>query len=136
MSPRRRKLKKSKQRKASQKSNKVPPKKKQGDIYSEFGTFKEMLSELRANLTQSDERIQDLEIHVNLLTRLLTTLCVEKFGMRVGVLKRFMKRVEKEAIRDSQISHLEKLYKLSSHSMKKNRPPGSRSKTDPWDEIS
>lgn len=85
----------------------------------------------------SDERVEDLEIHVNLLTRLFTTLCVEKFGMRVGVLKRIIKRVEKEAIRDSQIMHLESLYNLPPHSQQKK--PGSKKtpkRKDPWDDIS
>ena len=84
---------------------------------------------------KSDERLQDIEIHVNLLTRLFTTLCIEKFGMRVGVLKRMIKRIEKEAIRDSQILHLESLYNLPFQTQKKkssDTPP----KNDPWDEIS
>ncbi len=84
---------------------------------------------------KSDERLQDIEIHVNLLTRLFTTLCIEKFGMRVGVLKRMIKRIEKEAIRDSQILHLESLYNLPFQTPKKKTseaPP----KNDPWDEIS
>ena len=90
-------------------------------------------------LTKAEERIQDLEIHVNLLTRLLTTLCVEKFGMRIGVLKRLIKRIEKEAIRDSQISHLEALYKLSDitdKNDKKTSGPNSGDKKDPWEDIS
>ncbi len=83
-----------------------------------------------------EERIQDIEVHVNLLTRLLTTLCIEKFGMRVGVLKRLIKRIEKEVIRDSQILHLEALYKLPLSSEKKGPNPSPPSKNDPWEEIS
>lgn len=85
---------------------------------------------------KSDERLQDIEIHVNLLTRLFTTLCIEKFGMRVGVLKRMIKRIEKEAIRDSQILHLESLYNLPFHSHKKKSSSEAPPKNDPWDEIS
>jgi hypothetical protein len=87
---------------------------------------------------RTDDRLQDIEIHLNLLTRLLTTLCVEKFGMRIGVLKRMIKRIEKEAIRDSQILHLEELYKLSSPSAD-DTPANLDSphpSDDPWEDIS
>lgn len=87
--------------------------------------------------TESEDRLQDIEIHINLLTRLITTLCIEKLGMRVGVLKRLIKKVEKEAIRDSQIMHLESLYQMPSNPADKKTPPTqSPSKNDPWDEIS
>lgn len=102
-------------------------------VHSELAQIKKEVEAAGENTQKFDERIQDIEIHVNLLTRLLTTLCIEKFGMRVGVLKRMIKRIEKEAVRDSQISHLETLYKLPAPSDKKN-PPSS--KNDPWEEIS
>ena len=103
------------------------------DIHSELASLKEILQGVNESAQKFDERVQDIEIHVNLLTRLLTTLCIEKLGMRVGVLKRLIKRIEKEAVRDSQIHHLEALYKLPETSDKKN-PPSS--KNDPWEEIS
>ncbi len=99
-------------------------------------SFKKQFERLSEDFQKSEERIQDIEIHVNLLTRLLTTLCVEKFGMRIGVLKRLIKRIEKEAIRDSQILHLENLYKMSAPSDKKGPSPFPFSKDDPWEEIS
>lgn len=107
-------------------------------IHTDLAHLKKQVQKLTEQALKSDERIQDLEIHVNLLTRLLTTLCVEKFGMRIGVLKRLIKRIEKEAIRDSQISHLEALYKLSPSSDKKNDKGGPTAfgKNDPWEEIS
>ena len=102
-------------------------------LHSELAAIKKNLETLNESAEKHEERIQDIEIHINLLTRLLTTLCIEKFGMRVGVLKRLIKRIEKEAVRDSQIHHLETLYKLPAHSDKKGHPP---SKNDPWEEIS
>ena len=103
-------------------------------LHSEVIRLKKDLEEHKDTLDKVEERVQDMEIHTNLLTRLLTTLCVEKFGMRIGVLKRLIKRVEKEAIRDSQILHLEALYKLPSTDKKgPHQPP---SKNDPWEEIS
>lgn len=128
---------------------KKTPKKKETEIgnaagslafHSDLAHLKKQVQKLTDQTTKADERIQDLEIHVNLLTRLLTTLCVEKFGMRIGVLKRLIKRIEKEAIRDSQISHLEALYKLSASNDKKNPDkntgPSSTGKNDPWEDIS
>jgi hypothetical protein len=109
-------------------------------FHTDIAHLKKQIQKLLEQTTKADERIQDLEIHVNLLTRLLTTLCVEKFGMRIGVLKRLIKRIEKEAIRDSQISHLEALYKMSATTDKKNPDknsgPSAPGKNDPWEDIS
>lgn len=104
-------------------------------IHEEIAAIKKDVNKVIADDKALQDRVQDIEIHVNLLTRLLTTLCIEKFGMRVGVLKRMIRRIEKEAIRDSQILHLESLYKLSSPGDKKKdspRPP----QDDPWEDIS
>lgn len=107
-------------------------------LHDEIARLNKALKESEEESEALQERVQDIEIHVNLLTRLLTTLCIEKFGMRVGVLKRLIKRIEKEAIRDSQILHLESLYKMSGDGpKKKNNPsPPSSSKDDPWEDIS
>ena len=126
------------------KNKKVRKKKKQADFSPEntlsfhdtVVSLQNRVNKLSEDFQKSDERIQDIEIHLNLLTRLLTTLCVEKFGMRIGVLKRLIKRIEKEAIRDSQILHLETLYKMSPPSDKKGPPPFPFSKNDPWEDIS
>ena len=104
-------------------------------LHDEVAGLKKDLKKVSAETKSLQERVQDIEIHLNLLTRLLTTLCIEKFGMRVGVLKRMIKRIEKEAIRDSQILHLESLYNLSPNTEKKN-DSAKPSKDDPWEEIS
>lgn len=105
-------------------------------LYSELHQLKKQIEEMSLNMEQYADRIEDAEIHINLLTRLLTTLCVEKFGMRVGVLKRLLQRIEKEAIRDSQISHLESLYNLPHQGEKKPATGQKPNKKDPWDDIS
>lgn len=110
-------------------------------LHSELMDLKKEVEYLKDENEKAQERLQDLEIHANLLTRLLTTLCVEKFGMRIGVLKRIIKRIESEAIRDSQIHHLESLYQLTFKPEKKKgpkEPPPKQlpSKEDPWDDIS
>ncbi len=105
-------------------------------LHSEIENLKAEIDRLNKENEANQERLQDLEIQMNLLTRLLTTLCIEKFGMRVGVLKRLIKRIENEAIRDSQIHHLESLYKLSKTPEKKDELPPPSADKDPWDEIS
>ncbi|HTL48228.1 MAG TPA: hypothetical protein VL688_09265 [Verrucomicrobiae bacterium] len=104
-------------------------------LHSELAALKKDAKKRTDENKAIQERIQDIEIHVNLLTRLLTTLCVEKFGMRVGVLKRLIKRIEKEAIRDSQILHLESLYNLSPNAEKKDEETPPPAKDDPWEDI-
>ena len=108
------------------------------ELNNEFEKLVHQLDELAKSSDAAEERLQDLEIHVSLLTRLLTTLCIEKFGMRVGVLKRMIKRIEKEAIRDSQIMHLESIYKLPGRPEGDSKSKTSRpkEKTDPWEDIS
>lgn len=103
------------------------------ELAHEIQQMKSQLADMADFAERTEERLQDIEIHVNLLTRLLTTLCIEKFGMRIGVLKRLIKRIEREAIRDSQIMQLENLYQLPP---KKKNNPRSASKSDPWEEIS
>ena len=107
-----------------------------GKKSDEIAHLKKTVEKLSESSKQLEERTQDLEIHVNLLTRLLTTIWVEKFGMRIGVLKRLIKRIESEAIRDSQIMHLESLYKLPHQPEKKGSGHHPPSKNDPWEEIS
>ena len=105
-------------------------------LHGEILQLKKRIQEISETLETSEEKIQDIEIHVNLLTRLITTLCIEKFGMRIGVLKRLIKRIEKEAIRDSQILHLEALYKLPHQSDRKGSSSHPPAKNDPWEDIS
>jgi len=105
-------------------------------LHGELASLKKDIKKRSDESRVIQERIQDIEIHVNLLTRLLTTLCVEKFGMRVGVLKRLIKRIEKEAIRDSQILHLESLYNLSPGNSRKSEDAAPPAKDDPWEDIS
>lgn len=93
------------------------------------------LDKLWEQAQEASERLQDIEVHVNLLTRLFTALCIEKLGMRIGVLKRMIKKIEKEVIRDSQIYHLESLYQLSTNPSKKPHLPKGESEGR-WEDIS
>ena len=105
-------------------------------IYAKIAEIKQQLEKSSEKNSRIEDRLEDLEIHVNLLTRLLTTLCVEKFGIRVGVLKHLVRRIEKEAVRDSQIVELESIYRLSHEAQKKAPASPPKPKEDPWDKIS
>ncbi len=105
-------------------------------LRSEFLNLQGKLNKLAKVVQSLEESSSDLTIHVNLITRLLTILCIEKFGMRVGVLKRLIKRIEKETIRDSQISHLENLYNLPQNQDGKAPGESQLPPTDPWDQVS
>lgn len=106
-----------------------------GDDGDRLEEFRQNLVKLEKSFVESDQRISDLEIQVNLLTRLLTTICLEQLGLRLSQFRRLIRRMEKEAEEDSEISHLESLFslepknpthhKLSHFTDKKPRkPPG------------
>ena len=105
-------------------------------FYSEVARLKKDVIDAKTAGRENDERLANLEIHMNLFARLLTTLCIEKFGIRAGALKRLVRRIENEAVRDSQIMELESLYKLSGGISKKTPPSSSKPQNDPWDQIS
>lgn len=104
-------------------------------LRAELEYLKKHLDKLWEHRHDSLDRLQDIEVHINLLTRLVTALCVEKLGMRIGVLKRLIKRIEKEAIRDTQIHHLESLYKMP-HAPSKKPHPAKGDSEHRWEDIS
>lgn len=106
-------------------------------VYTEIAKLKKAMQDLSKDKETLEARTQELEIHMSLMIRLLTTLCIEKFGMRVGVLKRLIKKAEEEAIRDSQIIQLENWFQMSPKP-KKDKPqtPPPEAPGDPWENIS
>ena len=105
-------------------------------LYTQLANLKKEMAKSAELGEREDDRLTDLEVHVNLLARLLTTLCIEKMGIGVGALKRLVRRVEKEALRDSQIMELESLYNLAHGHPKKSSSTPAKAKDDPWDQIS
>ena len=105
-------------------------------LYTKLSDLKKEVAQANEIGNREDDRLTDLEVHVNLLARLLTTLCIEKLGIRVGALRRLVRRVEKEALRDSQIVELESLYNLPHGHAKKTPSAPAKSKDDPWEQIS
>lgn len=106
-------------------------------VYTEIAKLKKAMLDFSKEKESLEARTQELEIHMSLMIRLLTTLCIEKFGMRVGVLKRLIKKAEEEAVRDSQIIQLENWFQMSPKP-KKDKPqtPPPEAPGDPWENIS
>ena len=108
-------------------------------VYTEIAKLKKVILDLGKDKESLETRTQELEIHMSLMIRLLTTLCIEKFGMRVGVLKRLIKQAEEEAVRDSQIIQLENWFQMSPKPKKgkpQNPPQPPETPGDPWENIS
>ncbi len=120
------------QKKNSSSENPLP-------VYTEIAKLKKVIFDLGKDKESLETRTQELEIHMSLMIRLLTTLCIEKFGMRVGVLKRLIKQAEEEAIRDSQIIQLENWFQMQPRAKKdkpQNPPQPPETPGDPWENIS
>ncbi|MFA5159187.1 MAG: hypothetical protein WC484_01625 [Candidatus Omnitrophota bacterium] len=105
-------------------------------LYAQLADLKKEMGKVAENRVRADSRLADIEIHVNILARFLTTLCIENLGIRIGALRRLVRRVEKDAVRDSQITELESLYKLSHENLKKASSVNTKHKDDPWEQIS
>ncbi|GEM_PF-3527790 len=57
-------------------------------------------------------RIHDLEVHADLMQRLVVALALEKIGTDLHELRRLIRQAEKEAIADSEVFQLEELFKM------------------------
>lgn len=82
------------------------------ELHHQLDYIRKHVDKLWEQTTTTNERLQDLEIQVNLISRLITLLCIEKLGMKLRLFRRLVRRVEKETIADLQIHHLEELYRL------------------------
>ncbi|HNV85742.1 MAG TPA: hypothetical protein PKL97_02105 [Candidatus Omnitrophota bacterium] len=80
----------------------------------DLGYHRKHLDKLWEQATEARERLQDLEIQVNLVTRLLTTICLEVLKIPQKTFRGIVRQIEKEAERDSQVVHLEELFRLES----------------------
>jgi len=81
-------------------------------VSGELDYIKKHLDKLWEQSSTTNQRLQDLEVQVNLLSRLVATLAIEKLKVRLSDLRKTIRRIEKEALEDSEIQHLENLYRL------------------------
>jgi len=122
------KKKKQVKRKASKKT--ASPRKRVASIKSdedleevlhekELIYLKKHIHKLWDQVTEANDRLQDLEIQTNLMTRLITTICMDYLKLKPEKFNKLVRRVEKEAIEDSQIMHLEHLFSLEHNESKR-----------------
>ncbi|MBI4387522.1 MAG: hypothetical protein HY582_00560 [Candidatus Omnitrophica bacterium] len=90
-------------------------------LKSEIAYLKKHLDKLWEHVSVTNERLQDLEIQMNILSRLITTLAVEKMDMRTFGLAKMIRKIEKQLVTDSQIRHLEDLYRMDHPGDKKKK---------------
>lgn len=90
--------------------------------------LKTHIDKIWEQVSEANDRLQDLEIQSNLITRLLTTICLEYLEMKEEDFSALIRRIEEEAVEDSQILHLEHLFSLEPE---KNKSKRKRKKKDP-----
>lgn len=107
-------------------------KKEDKTLHEGLEYIKKHLDKLWEHVAETNERLMDLEVQSNLMTRLVTTICIEKLKINSDVLTKLIRRIEKEAIEDSQIMNLEQMFSLEheeekhskrKHKPKENKPP-------------
>lgn len=81
---------------------------------SESRYLKKHIDKLWDFATEASERIYDLEVHADLMQRLIVALAMEKIGTDLSELRRLIRQAEKEAIADSEVFQLEELFKMPS----------------------
>lgn len=82
------------------------------DLEHDIKYIHKHLDKLWEHVAHTNGRLQALETQVNLVSRLLTTLCIENFDMRLSEFRRLIRRIEKEAIADSEVRTLQDLFKI------------------------
>ncbi|OGW81147.1 MAG: hypothetical protein A3G33_10030 [Omnitrophica bacterium RIFCSPLOWO2_12_FULL_44_17] len=92
------------------------------DIKQKLNYINTHLDKLWENAAIANERLQDLEVYINLLGRLITTLSVEKMGINLKHLKTLLQRIEKEVIADSQIQDLEEMFHIGERKLTSEKP--------------
>jgi phage shock protein A len=73
------------------------------------------LDKLWEHVSVTNVRLAAMEAQLNMLSRLVTTLCIEKMGIKLKSFRRLIQRLEKEAIADSEIRDLQDLYEMETH---------------------
>ena len=84
------------------------------ELHHEVEYIRKHLDKLWEHVSVTNERLQDLEIQVNLLGRLITLICIEQLGIKLKSFKQLVRRIESETVADLQVHHLEELYRLES----------------------
>lgn len=92
-------------------------------LEEDFAYLRKHIDKLWENATEGKDRLQDLEIQANLITRLITTLCLEVLKIPPKAFRDIIRQVERESERDSQVGHLEELFRMESKDKDKPNDP-------------
>ncbi len=79
----------------------------------EIAYLKKHVDKFWEHVSMTNERLQDLEIQVNLLNRLISALALEKLNMKTFGLVKMIRKIEKQVVAEDQIQNLEKQFKLN-----------------------
>ena len=90
-------------------------------LKQEIAYYKKHLDKIWDHVAETNARLQDLEIQVNLISRLIATLAVEKMNIRTFSLVKMIRKIEKQIVADDQIRHLENLYRLDQTKNRKGK---------------
>lgn len=96
------------------------------DKNHEFLYLKKHVDKLWADANDAKKRLHDLEIHADLMERLVVALALQKMGMRLSELRHLIRVVEKEAIADSEVVQLEQLFNMPAKKSKDINPARSK----------
>ena len=81
-------------------------------LENELHYLKKHIDKLWEFANDANGRLHDLEVHADLMQRLVVALALEKIGTDLHELRRLIRRAEKEAIADSEVFQLEELFKM------------------------
>ena len=78
----------------------------------EFRFLKRRVAKLWRVAAAHQRQIENVEIHSDLMQRIIVMLALKKLKMRLSELRRFVRMAEKEAIAESEVLQLERLFGL------------------------
>ena len=81
-------------------------------LENELRYLKKHIDKLWEFAHDTSGRLHDLEVHADLMQRLVVALALEKIGTDLHELRRLIRQAEKEAIADSEVYQLEELFKM------------------------
>lgn len=88
-------------------------------LNSEIKYNRKHFDKIWENISETKERLQSLELHMNFNTRLLSIICSDKLGITNKEIIGLVKRIKKETEQEIQVRILEDLFKKKSRKRKK-----------------
>jgi hypothetical protein len=89
-------------------------------LNSEIKYNRKHLDKIWENISEIRDRLQNLELHMNFDTRLLSIICSEQLNLKGGEIIKLVKRIKKEIEKDIQIKFLKDLFEKKGKKKRKN----------------